>query len=113
MMVSNFADLDLRRLMVFTKHVRPPRCHSCMQHLMGLGGVSSASMHPFFLPFHPDTYLGKLQTLIYFWSVNNYTIKVQQSLLTASKLKKRTSKFRQKLLKIDPLIGCETSPYNQ
>ena len=69
MMVSNFADLDLRRLMVFTKHVRPPRCHFCMQHFMGLGGVSSASMHPFFLPFHPDTYLGKLQTLIYFWSL--------------------------------------------
>ena len=59
----------LRRLMVFTRHVRPLRCHSCMQHLTGLGGVSSASMHPFFLPFHPDTYLGKLQTLIYFWSL--------------------------------------------
>ena len=60
MMVSNFAGLDLRRLMVFTRHVRPPRCHSCRQHLMGWGGVSSASMHPFFLPFHPDTYLGKV-----------------------------------------------------
>ena len=68
-MVSNFADLDQHCLMVFTRHVRFLCYHFCKQHLMGWGGVSSASMHPFFLPFHPDTYLGKLQTLIYFWSL--------------------------------------------
>ena len=59
-MDSNVADLYLRRLMVFITYVRLYCCHSCKQHLMGWGGVSSASMHSFFLLFHPDTYLSKV-----------------------------------------------------